>query len=100
MDLFKPRILDEEIDLDDLDNGYYRKADLEKNWATLRLDCFYQLGYAVIKMDYIVNDIDWWPQRGRIDDLIEELKVSHNNDSKLFWLKLKFRILCEIENLC
>lgn len=102
MDLFKFKLSGgKAIDLDDVNNGYYRKEDLEKTWASLRLDCYYQLGYAVICMDYIDNDVDWGKQRQRIDDfIIKELKVNHNYDDKMYWLKLLFRIEDEIENLC
>jgi len=86
------------IDLDDLNN--HLKENVEKGWAELRLDCWRELGYAVIYMNHIYDDIPWEEQKEKVNVLIKELKVNMQNDDKLYWLKFLYRIHDEIENLC
>lgn len=94
------------VDLDDICT--FSEENKAKAPHELLMDCWHELGYALIYMNYIHNDFPhsdcWGQQKNRVDELIYELKAScrveGRRKDKMYWLKFKYRILDEIENMC
>lgn len=87
------------VDLDDLDS--FSEEDRNKKWYDLRLDCMYLLGGALVYMSYLHPFPDGWePQASRIKKLCGKFALEFMQDDHTHWLKFKWHIRNEIENMC
>lgn len=79
--------------------------------GTIRLECMYQLGYALLVFQHLEKGIfEGSGQPHRVEKLCQELYANENimkpdgypspNDNIQFWKSFLFRIKDEIENLC
>ena len=82
----------------------WRLEDFKKRscWASTRLECMKELGYALIHFRYLWPDSDFRDQPAKVEKLCEELgrEFRKRNADPVYWNKFLDRIHEEIENLC
>ena len=73
------------------------------SWASMRLACIKELGYALMYMDYLHPESapDYWqPQRHRVEKLCRECASNQGISTVAYWQDFLRRVLEEIENMC
>lgn len=76
----------------------------ESTQSDARLQCIYELGYALMYMNHLHPMIDWEPQKSRVMTLIQRFKnmdyYEVNTESPVSYADLLKDIQDEIENMC
>jgi hypothetical protein len=86
--------------LEGLDEKLKIRKPKTGTWTSIRLDCIHKLGFALVYMQYLHNEIEWYPQLSRVVTLCYELKTYQNSNDKAFWDDFLERIIDETDNLC
>lgn len=96
----------EMVDLDDPETYRSEIWQVHRRVHEIRAYLWGEIGKSIVYMDFMHSDTDWEPQRSRVMEFAVTLASEFHNrgkddeENRLWWRKLTYRFLDEVENQC